>query len=780
MNDSTKWSRIHYMPCTPLYPGKYPVTGSAEHIALSKQVAADGAVLLKNEGGLLPLKKGTTLAVFGKAQADFVKGNGGSGAVLTAYSRSPLEALEIKQSQGKVRLFTPLSDFYQQYVENVYATGVIPGRVDEPELPAFLLKQARQFTDTALITLCRYSEETQDRTATLDDGDFYLSCTERAMVEAVLEQFSHVVVILNICAPMDVSWIKYDSRVSAALLPYQGGTEGGTVIADLLCGDAVPNGRLVDTFAYPYEAYPSAKDFQAHKEYLDYSEDIYVGYRYFETLPGAAETVCYPFGYGLSYGKFSHKLLSCELEEDRIMAQVQVENTGSYSGREVLQLYLQAPQGKLGKPNRVLIDFAKTDPLFPGQTQQLTLTARVSDFANYDDLGKVCPSAYVLEPGDYIFHLGTNVRCTETLGPIYHVDQAKIVRQLSRKCEPVQLAGRLLADGTEEKLPEGQAPGRCKTRIPEEPTLECPWPVPSDLWLPPDTPQLIDVYRGNMTLDAFIQALSLEQKVYLLNGHPNRGVANTFGMGNLLHFGVPNVMTADGPAGLRLFPQCQISPTAFPCATLIACTWDPSMAEKVGIAAAEEVRENGIGIWLAPGMNIHRDPLCGRNFEYYSEDPLITGIMASGMVKGIQSQGISAVIKHFACNSRETNRRECDSRISERALREIYLKGFEICVKQAKPWALMTAYNLLNGQRCSQRRDLVTDILRDEWGFDGLVMSDWANNARHELEIQAGNDIKMPTGTPERVVRLVKNGDVSEEDIDCSVKRLLTLILRLA
>lgn len=290
---------------------------------------------------------------------------------------------------------------------------------------------------------------------------------------------------------------------------------------------------------------------------------------------------------------------------------------------------------------------------------------------------------------------------------------------------------------------------------------------------------MIDVHDGKITLDEFVNTLTLEQKVWLLCGQPNRGVSNTYGIGNLLLHGVPNVQTADGPAGLRIRPDCHVYTTAFPCATLTACTWDIELAHQIGRAAAEEVKENGFGIWLAPALNIHRNPLCGRNFEYYSEDPLLSGVIASAMVEGIQSQGVAATIKHFACNNKETNRMESDSRVSERALREIYLKGFEICVKQAKPWVVMSSYNLLNGIHTSENRDLLTGVLREEWGFEGVVSSDWDNTVVQYREIAAGNDIKMCCGSPEHTLQMIREGKLSEEDVTLSAKRTLQLILRL-
>ena len=295
----------------------------------------------------------------------------------------------------------------------------------------------------------------------------------------------------------------------------------------------------------------------------------------------------------------------------------------------------------------------------------------------------------------------------------------------------------------------------------------------------PDYKMLDDVAEKKVDLNAFPEQMSDAELVELLGGQPNLGVANTFGFGNLSKYGIPNVMTADGPAGLRITPECSVYTTAWPCATMLAATWNPQLVKEVGRAAAMEVKENNISVWLAPAMNIHRSPLCGRNFEYYSEDPVLTGTIAAAMVEGVQSQHIAATVKHFACNNKETNRKNSDSRVSERALREIYLKGFEICVKQAQPWVLMTAYNLVNGHRASECKDLLDGILRGEWGYEGVITTDWWTKGEHYKEAKAGNDIKMGTGYPERVLEALEKGLITREEIMACARRVLELILKL-
>ena len=344
----------------------------------------------------------------------------------------------------------------------------------------------------------------------------------------------------------------------------------------------------------------------------------------------------------------------------------------------------------------------------------------------------------------------------------------------------------MLADGTYEELPQGQPDDHDDGGMsPMEKTeMEFPMPevrgVPSRQWFDaPQVPQLLDVAEGRLSLDEFIKALSTQDIEYLLGGQPNTGVANTFGYGNNVIFGIPTAATADGPAGLRILPGVGVVTTAFPCATLLACTWDPDICYRVGKAGAAEVKENNIAAWLTPAVCIHRNPLCGRNFEYYSEDPYLAGKQAAAMVKGIQSMHIAATPKHFALNNKESNRKDCDSRASERAIREIFLKQFEIIVKDADPWSIMSSYNLINGRRASENKDLLTGILREEWGFGGMVTTDWWTFGEQYKEVAAGNDMKMGVGYPHRLQEALDKGLITREEMEVCAKRVLELILKL-
>ena len=785
----TKWQRILYHPNLPLGENGQRVTACDEHIALSKNAAKEGMVLLKNDRQVLPLAKGTKLALFGIGTFDYVKGGGGSGDVTVAYDVNLYDGF--KKMSGHVEIFEELVEFYHAYIQDISDTFYWPGQKPEPALPEELCKRARAYTDTAVISVSRLSGEGWDRDLKghpmYEEGDFCLSGAERAMVEQVKKYFPKIAVVLNVGGMVDTQWFCHDDAIQSVLLAWQGGMEGGTAAAELLCGFGNPCGKLVDTFAKKLEDYPSTEGFHESDAYVDYTEDIYVGYRYFETIPGAREKVNYPFGYGLSYTEFAWKVLSAGQVGDHIRLQVEVANVGDRAGREVIQVYAAAPQGKLGKAARSLVAYQKTDLLQSGESQCLTLEFPIASMASYDDLGKLAQSAYVLEKGEYHFHVGTSVRETVELDYVYTLDEDMVTEQLSAKLVPHQLKHRLRSDGSYEALPmteqQKEAPDGLPIQTQEE--LQGVYPVTRSQstrpreWDRRDIHWFDQVAEGKVSLEEFMAQLSDEDLCYLVCGQPNTGVANTQGFGNLPEFGVPNAMTSDGPAGVRIRPECGIYTTAFPCSTQLASSWDPELAYAVGQAGARELKENNLAAWLTPAVNIHRNPLCGRNFEYYSEDPLLAGSMAAGFVRGIQSQRVSACVKHFALNNKETNRKNSDSRVSERAAREIYLKPFEIIVKTADPWYVMSSYNLINGCRASECGELLEDILRQEWGFGGMVSTDWHTYSEQYKEIKAGNDLRMPGGFPQRLLQAMELGLITREQIEVSAKRILDVILRL-
>lgn len=804
-----KWARVRFQPNLPLEPGKY-VTASKEHISLSREAAEEGMVLLKNNDQLLPLRAGSRVALFGKGCFDYVKGGGGSGDVGTVYVRNLYEGL--KELQDVVSVYDPTYEFYKKNIQEQYAAGYTPGRTVEPELKEEQVKAARAFADTAIIVFSRFSGEGGDRSDVeyeaeynpwrsdcepdeklsygyiFPDGDFYLTQAEKAMVKQVEAQFDRIIAVLNVGGVVDTSWIKEDDKITSALLAWQGGMEGGLAAAELLTGKVTPSGKLSDTFAAKLEDYPSTENFHQSPHYVDYTEDVYVGYRYFETIPQAAEKVCYPFGYGLSYTEFLLENQRAWEQDGSIKVSVQVTNVGRYAGKEVVQVYTSAPQGLLRKPAKELRAFEKTRLLQPGESQVVTLSFAKASMASYDDLGKIAKAAYVLEKGSYHILVGTSVRAVTPTEFAVIVSEDTVVEQLDSKCVPTSLQKRMLADGSFEELPlsEPNDPNECIFEKMEPGTEEAVMPATRArdryLMIHPfakGARPLMDVVEGKMTLDEFVAQLSDEDLMHLLGGQPNVGVGNVFGYGNLPEYGVPNIMATDGPAGVRINWETGIRTTAWPCATMLASTWNPTLIEKVGTAGGKEVKENNLAVWLTPAVNIHRNPLCGRNFEYYSEDPVLTGKIGAAMVRGIQSQHVAASVKHFACNNKEINRKHSDSRVSERALREIYLKGFEIIVKEAEPWTIMSSYNIINGHRASENKELLEDILRGEWGFKGMVTSDWWTRGEHYKEIKAGNDVKMGNGYPERVKRAMEMGAITRDELVRSAKRVLELIMKI-
>ena len=758
-----KWLRPTYLPCYPLGDNHSRITECEKHRELSRRAASEGSVLLKNENSTLPLQTGSKVAIFGKAQIDYVKGGGGSGGVHVSYVRNIYEGLKLKKD--KVDVFDELSLYYQNYVECKYKEGATLGMFDEAPVPEELLEKAKSYADTAIITICRYSCENEDRKNDGTDRYFYLSDAEEKMVNAVTENFKNVIVLLNVGAMIDTSWFAYNNKIAAAIMLWQGGMEGGLAAADMLVGDAAPSGKLVDTCAKSFEDYPSSAGFHESEAYVQYDEDIFVGYRYFETIPGKKDCVVYPFGYGLSYTTFTYSNVFAFNNLENIYITLKITNTGKHPGKEVVQVYSQAPQGVITKPARELRAFAKTKELSPGESQDLCISFAINDLASFDDMGIISKSCYIMEKGAYTLFLGANVRDAKAIDFQYVVDDHVITEKLHSYGAPPNLKRRMLADGSYLELeckPVEKTVFPCKYQFSEKPNQEY---------------KLIDVYEGKVNLDTFIAQLTDEELCHLVGGQPPTGLSDTCGMGNLPRLGIPNVMTIDGPAGVRLRRLSGIKSTAFPVATSLAASWNVELLEEIGRAGALETKENNLSIWLTPALNIHRSPLCGRNFEYYSEDPLVSGKMAAAMVRGIQSQNIVAVPKHFACNNKETNRFWSDSILSERALREIYLKGFEICVKEAHPKMIMTSYNIINGIAASEHTELIQGILRNEWGFDGMITSDWENGKSHIKEVIAGNDIKMDKGEPDKLMAALKDGSLKREELAVCVKRILEMIL---
>ncbi|MCQ2505847.1 MAG: glycoside hydrolase family 3 C-terminal domain-containing protein [Lachnospiraceae bacterium] len=790
------FSSFLYLPVKPLGKNNTPITGCKEHIELSLEAACEGMVLLKNDK-VLPFEKGTKLSVFGKAQFDYVTGGGGSGAVNTAYVRNIYDGFKLLEKEGNVSVYEPVSAFFKGVIEkskekqeSLYGGAVHVA--EEGLLTDKLVKTASKESDAALICFARYSWEGGDKQSV--KGDYYLSEEEEKMVSLVTKYFKKVVVSLNVGCVIDTEWFAHNRKIQGALLSLQGGMEGGLAIAKTLCGLVNPSGKLVDTLAKSYDDYPSAKNFLESEKFVNYEEDIFVGYRYFESFKEVKNRVNYPFGYGLSYTTFQISEVDTKKTEDgKIVSYVSVKNTGNVAGKEVVELYVEKPQGMLPNPSRILVAFAKTKLLMPGEETVLLLEGSLRDLASFDDLGKLKKSALVIEKGNYVFHIGNSVRNTKKSKFVLKVSEDEVYEQLHSYLKPHHLKKRMVGFDKYEELETDNY------EVLEGDTIYHGWtcPVHGVLTLNNDKvknnafgtieaqknvdgiPNFIKVAEGKQTVDEFMDELPVEELIEMLGGQPNSGVSNTFCFGNFIEHRIPNVPTADGPQGLRLNEDTGIPTTAWPTATSLATTWNTEICYKVAKAGGMEVKENHIGIWLTPAMNIHRNPLCGRNFEYYSEDPVVAGKIASAVIQGMQSVKVAASMKHFAFNDKEWDRMVSDSRVSERAAREVYLRGFEIAVKEGKPFTVMSSYNRVNGCYTSQNKDLLTGILREEWGFDGVVTTDWMNRAGQVKELLAGNDIKMPIGEPFVLLEAYNKGEITLEDIKRSVKRILELFLKI-
>ena len=701
---------------------KYVIDGDA-YARMARKAAAEGAVLLKNEGNVLPLKEGERLAVFGRIQFDYYKSGTGSGGMInTRYVVGILK-------EEKIVLNLELEQVYRDWLkEHPFDKG--SGWAQEPwsqqEMPLSgeMVKKAAAESDTALVIIGRTAGE--DRDAKAEKGSFFLSEGEEDMLRQVCGAFDRVVVALNVGSIMDMNWVEaYGPQ--AVLYVWQGGMEGGHGVADILMGRVNPCGRLADTIARSVEDYPSHIHFGG-EDGNRYAEDIYVGYRYFETFASAGEKVLYPFGFGLSYTSFSIQS-KMEAGKENCVFHVKVQNTGACAGREVVQLYVSAPQGNLGKPLRSLAAFAKTKCLAPGEAQEMTLQVEKKVFASYDDSGASGhKSCYVLEAGTYRFYVGGDVRSAQPAGTM-ELEETEVLEQCRPALAPVESYDRMKpaqASGTLdlswEKTPLRTYSMAQRSRENHREDLPCT----GDRGY-----RLADVYDNKISLEEFVSQLSDEELCCMVRGEGmcspkvTPGTAAAFGgvTQSLAEYGIPCGCCADGPSGIRM--DCGTYAFCLPNGTCLACSFDEELVRQLYEMEGAELRKNRIDILLGPGMNIHRHPLNGRNFEYFSEDPLLTGKMAAAQIRGMGQYQVTGALKHFAANNQEFHRSLYNSVVSERALREIYLKGYEIAVKEGGAYAIMTTYGAVNGLWTAGNYDLLTTVLRSEWGFDGLVMTDW-------------------------------------------------------
>ncbi len=786
-----RFSRFMYQPVLPMGKNGKLITGSDAHWRLAKEMCHESTVLLKNDG-TLPLKKGQKVCLFGTGAGDFRFGGGGSGMVFADRLYTLADGLDAMEREGALLFFHPLDAFYRSHAEEIFANArkeypterqyngwLKKFKMPLPKIPTDLYQKAVSFGDVALFCVSRYSSEGDlDGDRTGGKGDFDLTDEETSLFETLCRDFKRVVVICNVPGPISVSEYKGNNKVGALLYPLYGGGMSGLSLAEILVGKAYPSGHLQDTLAHRIEDYPGSEGFHESADYVNYTEDIFVGYRYFETF--CPEKIVYPFGYGLSYTKWETQILSATDRGFRISVKIKVKNIGSFVGKEVLQIYLSAPQGRLGKAKKVLCSFAKTKELAPNEEQILSLSFSLKDFASFDDLGKIHKSAFVLEQGDYGILLGTNARDAVVIHTVT-LKKDIICQVCGDYMAPRKLECRLLADGSLEKLPKGKK----KKHPPIAEGLQAEKPE-----------EFFTLAKALETdrLEEFIATLSDDELGEMLYGHEMMNASSTNAIGLMPRYYLddkkllPMVPTADGPMGIRARPGRGLSATHFPCETAVSQSWNLPLANRFGKAIAMEAKECNLGIWLAPALNIHRHPRCGRNFEYYSEDPLTSGLFAASVVNGVQSQKIAATVKHFCCNNREYNRRVADSRVSQRALREIYLRGFEIVIKKADPWCLMTSYNPTNGEQGSTNWEAINGILRGEWGYDGVVMTDWRTYSLMEDEVVAGSDVKMPQRVstvypkaPKDIDpgEMIRKGIIPRECAIASVRRILKMMSHL-
>ena len=746
---------------------------------VARKAAGEGSVLLKNKG-ILPIKD-ETVSIFGRCQLDyFYVGYGSGGDVNAPYTVSLIEGLK---SNGVALNEALLNEYRRWCNDNPVIHGFWghwPMNYPEMELSADIVKNAAKPSDIALVVIGRAAGE--DRENKLIKGSYYLTDSEMNMLDLVTESFDRVAVIMNCGNIIDMSWtLKYGDKIGAIVYAWQCGMESGNGLADVLTGKISPSGKLTDTIAVNYEDYPSAKNF-GNKAFNNYAEDIFVGYRYFETFDNTK--VLYPFGFGLSYTDFEITVSDFKYENGAKITAT-VKNTGNVKGKEVLQVYVTQPEGRLKKAKKSLVAFAKTNELAPNESGEITFDIEPYAFSSYDEGSH----SYIIEKGKYEFLIGNCVNSCTVAGTVDL--EERVIEKLTPIC-PVKIPFTLI---TGEVAKAGQPV--LKNRILEN--------LPKEIGFKGDKGyKLKDVKDGKITLDEFVSQLNNEELEGLTRGQGYMdselgvtGNAGAFGgiLPSLREKGIAPIITTDGPAGIRIKKYTSL----IPCGTALACTWNTELVEELAGIMGKELVHQGSDVLLAPGMNIHRDVLCGRNFEYFSEDPVVSGKMAAAFVRGIQGAGASACPKHFACNNQEVKRTVNDSRITERALREIYLKGFEICVKEAKPLNIMTSYNKINGVWSHYNYDLATTVLRGEWGYEGNVMTDWwmrksvspefpkvKNNA---YRVRSQVDVLMPGGISRvdksykvdgsLLKNLGKSGGITRGELERSAKNVLNLAMKL-
>lgn len=795
-----------------------PSEREIRHRALAGKAAAEGIVLLKNDG-CLPLKLSDPIALFGSGAGKTVKGGIGSGDVNNRENISIFRG--VREAGAAVTSLEWLKDYDRRYddAREKWKEKILEDalHVDNPfdayAANPFVLPEGRSITEkdlkgacTALYVISRISGEGKDRR--LVEGDYYLSRREREDILYLDQQGLPLILILNAGGPVELTDILREAdNIRAVLNISQPGQEGGTAVADILFGKAVPEGKLTATWAERYEDYPCADSFSylnGNLEKEEYREGIYVGYRYFDSF---GVKPLFPFGHGLSYTSFEMKFHEIKAKENALGAEVTVTNTGkSYAGREVIQVYVSLPQMGTEKEYRRLAGFRKTDRLKPGESQNVVVEIRQKQLAVFSEERQ----AWIVEKGMYGIWIGGS-SAEARLCAFVKVPEEVILEETHRICPRKEMFAELCIDGSEKDIRRPPAEKERQLSVYEfipRREKQKKYEAPAERRYPVEA--LIPLLYGNITSGASTLG-SAGIRVPGSAGESTEALEEKYGIRSLI--------MADGPAGIRLRQSYQVDRasdtvygtgvlgslengflepmelhenadtyfqycTAFPVGTALAQTWDAELLREFGCAVAEEMEEYHVDLWLAPGMNIQRNPLCGRNFEYFSEDPLLTGVLAAAVTQGVQSRpGCGVTIKHFACNNQEDNRMGVDACISEKALREIYLRGFEIAVKESAPAAVMSSYNLLNGVHAANSRDLCTVLAREEWGFEGVIMSDWNTTVPADGSIPwkcaaAGNDIIMPGNIrdDENIRQAYMRGELTEETIRECAGRIIALV----
>ena len=728
--------------------------------------AAEGIVMLRNEGGALPLKHGSRVALFGRMQTHYYKSGTGSGGMVNVSHVTDIR--EGLADSPSITLDPELMDIYDKWdEENPIDEGLGWGQEawSQVEMPISteLSEKLASRNDAAVLIIARTAGEDRDNTA--EKGSYYLSDSEEQMLSAVTAAFDRTIVILNVGNIIDMSFVaKYD--VKSVLYAWQGGMIGGSAVARVVTGEVNPSGCLTDTIAVSLSDYPSNDNFGNKDIHEDlYEEDVFVGYRYFSTF--APSKVLYPFGFGLSYTGFDIKVTGFVFDGKNVKVTADVENIGEVPGKKAVMLYASAPQGKLSKPSRVLIGFAKTEVIPAGGNEQVEITAPISNFASYDDDGRTgLGTGFILDAGHYSFYIGGDVTTNNEAGS-FDLDAPVMVDQLDNAMGPTKAFKRMIAVPSDNGFVKEyeDVPLMVENFLDSRHSR-----VPAEIAQTGDRGiKLSDVKQGKNTLDEFTAQLSDEDLCLIIRGEgmgsfkATIGTAAAFGgiSKELKDMGIPTLCCSDGPSGMRI--DSGKKAFSLPNGTCLASTFNTAIVEELYTYLGIEMVSNKIDSLLGPGINIHRHPLNGRNFEYFSEDPLLTGLMACAQVRAFEKNGVTPTIKHLCGNNRETKRRESNSVISERALREIYLRPFEIAVKEGNARSIMTSYNRVNGIYSANNYDMNTMVLREQWKYTGIVMSDWwafigvtgGDTAEHSLTdhsvmARSQNDVYMVCSNVER------------------------------